>query len=168
MTTIRLSRSEGLRSKFALVRGSVDGKRGAAFRHKADSPLPSSYNFNSIAALPDWVLWHDDQKRHLAKIIALLLHRPAIDKELSGAKLSALAETVGTSVFEQLCDCTDVIDNQQIDLPRPEDLADIGYKQMQLAISPTFSDRFADAAGDENARQLTKLGLTFMHETEKR
>lgn len=65
----------------------------------------------------------------VAPVLSLLCAREAIDRELSGRKLSALAAAVGDETFDAVCDCQlpDVsLDFAIGNLPQPNSLASEG------------------------------------------
>jgi hypothetical protein len=67
----------------------------------------------------------------------------------------ALSDAVGERHFEQLCDCAVSVQAEpRLDLPRPEDLVDIGRDIMVRAIPAAFAPRFAGAVGDASSAAL--------------
>ena len=150
-----VARSALIRQKLAFAR--THSRRGRTARFQARTlamPDPAADpDFDIIAALPDWLLLSAPEEALLAMCVAVAAHRPAIDRELSGAKLAALAEIVGEARFDLLCDLDDLPqanDPRYSQLPRPEDLAGIGA----AIITQTAQTPAAHAADALYAHQL--------------
>lgn len=96
----------------------------------------ASPSFADVANPPAWARSEGDDRAQLAKTIALLASRAAIDSELNGARLAALAEAVGEDSFDQICEA-DVLDVTIADipaaLPRPEELERLGSDMLAAA-----------------------------------
>ncbi len=126
-----------LRAKLAHVRGHDFGPRAARFRKTSGEPAPE-IDLADLTALPDWILLDDDAQVQVGLAAAILDARGAIDRELSGARLAAIAELVGDGCFERLCELP-LPDNARSEapmrLPRPEDLAETG-RRLRLAALP--------------------------------
>jgi hypothetical protein len=146
-----------LRQKLAFARGHKNRGRTARFRERVNKSADVR-DFPTIALLPDWIVAADDVQHLIAKAAAILYHQSAIQQELSGAKLAALATVVGEALFDHLCDC-DLPDTVgplgANDLPRPEDLLSIGRNYMDRAMPRELSGRVAGATGDAQARALS-------------
>jgi hypothetical protein len=154
-------RSAALREKLAKIRGHRFGSRAARFRDRQRDRLePSSVatptvepDFSAVAALPDWALLDDAAQTKIGLAAAILQARGAIDRELSGERLAAIAAVVGDALFEQLCDCElpDAWSGNGSRLPRPEDLPAIGaglcHRAMPRGLrDPAIADPEAAAA----------------------
>jgi hypothetical protein len=167
MTAAAPCRSQHLRAKLALVRGYSHRRRAAAFRTHVQNIPPAQYAFNSIAALPNWLLWNEEAQDRLAAIIALKLHRNAIDQELSGTKLAAVSAVVGEAIFDALCDAP-LEEGQDLtnELPRPEDLVNMGRQYMQRSIPIVFATQFPGATGDSEAIKLCLKAMALLQSVE--
>ncbi len=162
-------RSAVLRAKLALVRGHHFGARGHVFRSQTMAQPSKDSDISTIFALPDWLLLNADQQAYLAHIIALILHRPAIDQELSGTKLAALSGAVGEDRFDALCDLPlsdEMLAQCSEHLPRPEDLEPIGTEIMRRGIPTTLACHFPGAAGDALSARLCEIAAGLLKEQE--
>jgi hypothetical protein len=160
-------RSASLRAKLGLIRGHSHG-RATLFRNRRLGEAGNDPDFSALVALPDWVALPDADQTHMAQAVAVLLHRSAIDRELSGHKLAALSDAVGEALFDELCDCPlpatiNAIGSDR--LPRPEDLESIGREHMLRAIPFALASRFPGAAGDGHASVLCTIAAQLLSET---
>jgi hypothetical protein len=166
-----LRRSATLRAKLALIRGAPYAARATRFRDRQLNDDVPTLDAASVMAVPDWLLSSEEQQIGLAKAIAILLHRPAIDSELSGTKLAALSDAVGEELFDDLCDhrlTEEMPEPVSRDLPRPEDLEAIGRDHMQRAIPIALSAQFAEARGDQlSAKLCTTAARVALHRVEQ-
>ncbi len=152
-------RTQGLRAKLAMLNG--HGRRGRSRRFLENRDGYPAPNFASVAAVPNWMLMDDAAKRGIAKSVALLVRRDAIDRELSGKRLGALADAVGHQILEALCDCPapevrDIWGRSGL-LPRPEDLEELGSPILEAALPLSLKDRYPGATDDANARALVTI-----------
>jgi hypothetical protein len=159
------TRSAELRARLALARTIQISSRGQCYRHSNAKTGPAPLSFSDVAAIPDWLSWDSDSRCELALASAILYHRPAIDRELSGVKLGALADRIGREIFDHLC-------NEELDetinpgflseqFPRPEDLDDIGERLLSASLPKTFCSAFPAATGDEQARKLVAFAAAL-------
>ncbi|MGL5837626.1 MAG: hypothetical protein ACRCY3_03905 [Sphingorhabdus sp.] len=130
-----------LRRKLEYVRGHAFGARATRFRLRATGKAESGKaeaDFAMLAAMPEWMLADEERQALVGLAAAILQARPAIDRELSGVRLAAIAAVVGDALFDRLCDCDlHAIGDMSVTarLPRPEDLPAIGA-QLRLAALP--------------------------------
>jgi hypothetical protein len=151
-------RTVKLRQKLTYLRGHHRSKRAVQFERRLETaqPIVKDADFNSIATLPDWILLRDEDQVLIGLCAAILNERDAIDRELSGERLIAIAAVVGGELFEKLCEVT-LTDNLQtfVDTPmsqllsRPEDLHTIGHQIRLLAMEKgSHARRLCDIAAD--------------------
>lgn len=159
-------RSAPLRARMQVLQAKhATTTRGAKFREQRADNQDYRPDFAEVAALPDWVLWDQNDRNRLAKAVATLCHRPAIDQELSGAKLGALAETVGEQLFEALCHDRVALDTENPywsqELPRPEDLQVFGERLMHAALPKFCADRYPGADDDADAHECVAEAMAI-------
>lgn len=134
------ARSALIRQKLQHVRGHRFGGRAARFRslrQGASSEGIAEPDFACVAALPDWVLADNERQRLVGVAAAILYKRDAIERELSGGRLAAIAALVGDDLFERLCDHPlpeDAGVAETVRLPRPEDFVAIGEELRRAAL----------------------------------
>jgi hypothetical protein len=162
------NRTSVLRQKLSLLSGHDRRSRSRRFLDHQNPAAPP--DFTTLAAVPTWMMIDDLGKTTIAKYAALLAHREAIDRELSGKRLGALADAVGHDVMEALCDCvvpqvSDPLGRQGL-LPRPEDLEEIGLPLLEAALPFALKDRFPGAADDPNARSLVAVATHIWQQTQ--
>ena len=79
--------------------------RAERFRARMRSPGGfKPVDWQSLVAIPKCFLCTTPQQHRIAIIAAMLYYRPQIDRELSGAQLSALAAMVSEPVFDAVCE----------------------------------------------------------------
>jgi hypothetical protein len=159
-------RSTELRARLALAQTIQPSSRGQCFRNAKAKTNSFPLSFADIAALPEWLSWSQNDRDKLALAAAILYHRPAIDRELSGTKLAALADAVGHSFFGHLCS-EECGENFKIgflsdQFPRPEDLPAIGERMLGSSLPKAFSQTFPAAIGDEQARKLVAFAAALI------
>ncbi len=135
-------RSAMIRAKYALLTEGSDTRRSARFRARLSGKnQPENIDFAAIAAIPDWWLTDDNTRILIGKAAVILQHRRAIDQELSGVRLAALAQHIGEELFEALCDADlpDSITGNDAHLPRPEDLIHLAHAMLQAALPPQLT-----------------------------
>jgi hypothetical protein len=158
-------RSAPLRAKLALIRGHGHGGRATIFRNHRLGTAGNEPDFATLVALPDWIALTAEEQTRMAKAVAILLHRLAIDRELSGHKLAALSDAVGETLFDELRDCplpANITATGLDRLPRPEDLETIGREQMIAAIPSALALMFPGAAGDIQASALCAIAAQLI------
>lgn len=161
-----------LRQKLTFFRGCEDSGRAARFRHRVGTSAAGQGHdpdLATIVKIPDWAVAPTAVQNKLAEAIAVLNHRSAIDQELSGTKLAALAEAVGAELFDQLYECA-MPDRMPpagaSELPRPEDLVSIGQNYMERALPCELSGRFTNAANDPQAQALCAAAYALIAPTQ--
>lgn len=95
--------------------------------------------FAEVANPPVWASSEGNDRAQLAKVVALLASRSAIDTELNGARLAALADAVGEACFDSICEANVLdltIGDYPSALPRPGDL-----ERQGAALLATASER---------------------------
>jgi hypothetical protein len=156
----KAGRSAELRSRLAVAQTIKPTARGIQFRQALNEEPIDYINFDDVVSIPDWLAWTQTERDRLAIVVAILLNRPAIDQELSGAKLAALALAVGQDLFDELCNSSadHMLDWQDKShrLPRPEDLRSIGEGLMHNGLPKTLSRAFPGASGDVGARAMVE------------
>jgi hypothetical protein len=161
-------RSAPLRAKLALIRGHGHGGRATIFRNHRLGTAGNEPDFATLAALPDWIALKAEEQVRMAKAVAVLMHRPAIDQLLSGRKLAALSDAVGEALFDELSDFplpANITATVSDSLPRPEDLETIGRAQMLAAIPSALALQYPGAAGDSQASALCAIAAHLLNET---
>ena len=156
-------RTQMLRQKLAFWTGEQECRRAARLRRymEQDNITEAAADFAVIAQMPDWLLLHETQQDNIANAVTILAHRPLIDRELSGARLQALATAIGDDVFDRLCDadisdCGITAENGAM-LPRPEDLSALGWQIMKRSLPILLADRYPEANGDAQAAALVEI-----------
>jgi hypothetical protein len=154
------ARSAMIRRKLAHLRGHRFGARASRFRSLHDAQpivqiLPQ--DFASITALPDWIVANGDRQEQIGVAAAILQARDAIERELSGSRLAAIAALVGDDLFERLCDAPlpeDIFSASAGRLPRPEDFVTMGRALRRAAMPAPFRDAELSDADSVKARML--------------
>jgi hypothetical protein len=164
-------RSALIRRKLQHLRGHRFGGRAARFKVRlaaAGGRAHKLLDFATVAALPDWVLADDSQQAIIGLGAAILDERGAIDRELSGERLVAIAGLVGDEMFEALCDCPlpdGVLPKLMGRLPRPEDFAVIGANLRRWAMPTALRDEIIGDADAKRARLLCDLAAAVADKT---
>lgn len=117
-----------------------------AIRLGGDAPA----RFDDLARVPMWRLHTAADVERIALVAGLLHHRPAIDAELSGARLAPLAKECGEALFDRACSgdppaaehCADADSG----VPTPEVLRAIGHAFMARTDDTTARILVARAA----------------------
>jgi hypothetical protein len=154
------ARSALIRRKVEHVRGHRFSARASRFRalHDAQTAAPAlPQDFASVTALPDWIVADDDQQELIGVAAAMVQARDAIECELSGTRLAAIAALVGDELFERLCDAPlpKGIDSASAGrLPRPEDFVTIGRALRRAALPAPFREAELSNAESAKARLL--------------
>jgi hypothetical protein len=161
-------RTIALRQKLAILSGhSRQGRSGRFLAKRSEAPPP---DFASVCAVPAWMMMDSKAKSGIAQSVAVLAHRQAIDRELSGKKLGALADVIGHDRMDALCDCpVPPLDDrwgQYAVLPRPEDLETFGASLLEAALPLALKSRFPDATDDAAARALVTIASDIWKRTE--
>jgi hypothetical protein len=118
--------------------------------------------FADLAAVPRWLMLPNEEQARVAMAAALLRVKSALDHELSGHKLAAIAEMVGEDLFDAvtaLPDCDEAITSA---LPRPEDLTADGGHILHRSLPTCFATRFPEAANDADARALAETAFDLV------
>jgi hypothetical protein len=139
-------RTDMIRRKLKLVRGSRYSDRALRFKqNQAASTSPvapiAKHQFGDIVNLPDWLLADAQIQALIGLCAAILSQRPAIDRELSGERLVAISELVGSDLFEHLCDypvAKIALTDGRNRLSRPEDFEAIGEEIRHRALPLAF------------------------------
>jgi hypothetical protein len=161
-------RTSKLRASIAAVTPNRMELRSSKFRKLLSTDTQSTVEgpiaalrFADIAQLPVWLSWSNEEQEQLAKSAAILQHIRAIDQELSGPRLAAIAQTVSDDIFDQLCNAAHMIVDDSNEwptrLPRPEDLTKIGMDILYSSLPTILSHRFPGAEGNAQATALTNL-----------
>jgi hypothetical protein len=163
-----LPRSASIRQKLQHLRGHRLGVRAARFKQSlaaADGQAHSLLDFDTVAALPDWALFDDTRQIMVGLGAAILDERGAIDRELSGDRLAAIAALVGADIFERLCDLplpNSISVNPKGHLPRPEDFATIGANLRRWAMPAALREKGISNADADRARLLCLLSASLI------
>lgn len=166
-------RSARLRANLDAIAPAETRNRSAKFRRALAGEVVQKTRFADIAILPEWISWDDDARDILAKSVAILHHKCAIDMELSGARLAAISEIIGDELFDQLTNPTNtvsaMVQNAPARLPRPEDLHHIGMALMMEGLPASLAHRFPSACGNIYAANLTQIAarICAAHSEEK-
>jgi hypothetical protein len=115
-----------------------------------------------LAAVPRWLMLAEDQQARVAMAAGLLRHKSAIQNELSGQKLAALADVVGEDLLDAVSALPTVVDSAPNMLPRPEDLVAKGWLTLHRGLPAPFASRFPDAANDADARVIAEAAFDLV------
>lgn len=135
--------------------------RGRRFaRRRAGEPAP---RFADLAAVPDWITLPSAMQQDVAVAAALIAARPAIDREIDGARLAALAAVAGEALFDRVCseNLTGDMGGAAGTLPRPDLLPMIGARILEAALPPAFGGSYPAAAGDDRALQIAQKAVAL-------
>lgn len=139
-------------AKLALLARHCGQGRGARFARRASGQ--PAMGFGDLAKLPDWLDAPDGQRARIAAAAGLLRHRRAIDAELSGPRLAALAAAVGEPLFDAVCEAEVPEMAGAEKLPPPERVLAAGAQLLEAALPLALQDRFPGARDDAVARDL--------------
>lgn len=139
-------RADRLRRRAAVVGGV--GTRATRLATRLAGGTPPG--FDDLARVPVWRLHGPDDVERIALVAGLLHHRPAIDAELSGARLAPIAAACGETLFDRACsgdappveDCADL----SAGVPAPEELRAAGHAFMAATHDPAARTLVARAA----------------------
>ncbi|WP_139810006.1 hypothetical protein [Sphingomonas azotifigens] len=139
-------------AKLVLVARHCGQGRGARFARRARGQ--SVVCFGDLAKLPDWLDAPEAQRARIAAAAGLLRHRRAIDAELSGPRLAALAAAVGEPLFDTVCEAEvpEMVGAEK--LPPPERVLAAGRQLLEAALPLALQDQFSGARDDAVARDL--------------
>ncbi|GAA0745340.1 hypothetical protein CA233_20865 [Sphingomonas sp. ABOLD] len=139
-------------AKLALLARHCGQGRGARFARRASGQPPVS--FGDLAKLPDWLDAPEAQRARIAAAAGLLRLRRAIDTELSGPRLAALAAAVGEPLFDAVCEAEvpEIVSAEK--LPSPERVLAVGTQLLEAALPLALQDQFPGARDDAAARGL--------------
>jgi hypothetical protein len=117
--------------------------------------------FADLAAMPAWAAFDEAVQKRAAFAAGLLAARSAIDRELSGERLGALAEVVGESFFDAVCaaDRPATSDRGLLPLPRPDQLAVHGRDILEAALPAVLRRIVPGAAGNADARCIADRAI---------
>jgi hypothetical protein len=139
--------------------GMADTRGGRFINRMAGVAGP---NFADLAAVPRWLMLADDAQVPVAMAAGLLRHKGALNRELSGKKLAALAEVVGEDLFDAVAALpVDEADKSNA-LPTPETLAADGWSILHRGLPAPFATRFPNAANDTDARTLAETAFDLV------
>jgi hypothetical protein len=167
--TASSERSAKIRKKLQHLRGHRFGGRAAKFRSfQEHQPVqqPSALDFGCVASVPDWIVADPDRQHMIGLAAAILQERDAIERELSGDRLAAIAALVGNDLFEQLCDLSlpeDIESGCSGRLPRPEDFAIIGAALRRAAMPAALRDGQPGDLDPAKARMLCDQAADLIH-----
>jgi hypothetical protein len=162
-----LPRSANIRQKLQHLRGHRYGSRATRFKQclaASDERAHTLLDFDTLAALPDWALFDDARQIMVGLGAAILDERGAIDRELSGERLAAIAALVGDDIFDRLCDWplpNSISVNATGHLPRPEDFSTIGANLRRWAMPASLRKEAISNADAERARLLCHLSANL-------
>ncbi|WP_157084655.1 hypothetical protein [Sphingomonas pituitosa] len=139
-------------AKLALLARHCGQGRGARFARRASGQ--PGVRFGDLAKLPDWLDATDEQRARIAAAAGLLRHRRAIDAELSGLRLAALAGAVGEPLFDAVCEAEAPEGIGPEKLPPPQRVLAAGTQLLEAALPLALQDRFPGARDDAVARDL--------------
>ncbi|PVX28369.1 hypothetical protein [Sphingomonas pokkalii] len=126
--------------------------RGARFARRAQGR--PAVRFGDLAKLPAWLDVPVERRSRIAAAAGLLRYRPAIDAEISGPRLAALAAAVGEALFDAVCEApvTGTIDADK--LPPPDRVIEAGALLLEAGLPLALRDQFPGARDDGVARDL--------------
>ncbi len=142
--------------KLNIMIGAEKQGRGARFLARKEAQvLP---RFSSIGALPHWVLLDQAQQRQVALTVAALHYRAQIDQEINGAKLGAIADEMGETLFDKSClaaiPAPELCALQDCLLPRPDQMEQQGMAIMTCALPLEMAGEWPGAQGASQWRPL--------------
>jgi hypothetical protein len=139
----------------------VVNTRGARFAARWSGH--ASPQFDDMVAVPRWLMLSSDQQEQVAKAAGLMLHRAAIDAELSGPRLAMLAEVFGEELLDAVCAETAPKGNPVNGiLPRPDLILADGWALLHQGLPAIFATRFPEAIGDPVARAKSQAAVDLV------
>lgn len=132
--------------------------RGQRFARRSAGEIPAC--LGDLTELPDWTLLPSDKQARVARIAGLMLHRAAIDSELSGARLSALASALDEDVFDAACAAEVAPDfSGASELPTAKEVVERGWAALHGSLPDSLgggkAEAVAVAAEAHRVAQLT-------------
>ncbi len=165
-------RSAIIREKLHVIRGHRSGGRAARFRSR-QAGTAMEPDFLCVAALPDWALADGKRQEIVGLGAAILEERGAIERELSGGRLAAIAALVGSELFERLCEAPlgqaplgEAGNGAGGRLPRPEDFIAKGEFLRRCAMPAALRGSECSESDAARARHLCKLAASLIHPPE--
>jgi hypothetical protein len=118
--------------------------------------------FADLAAVPRWLMLVPEDQARVAMTVGLLLHKAALDRELSGQKLAALADVFGEDLVDAVASLPSVESSETNSMPPPETLVDEGWSILHRGLPAPFAARFPNAANDAEARMLAEAAFDLV------
>lgn len=137
----------------------VADTRGGRFANRLaglESPT-----FADLAAVPRWLMLPPEDKARVAMAAGLLQYKTALNCELSGQKLAALAEVFGEDLIDAVTALHCEKSTEISALPPPETLAAAGWSILHRGLPAPFANRFPHAANDVDARALAEAAFNL-------
>lgn len=159
-TEVQLSdRGDSWRRRAAALALDAKSGRGARFVARSAGQAGSENIGSDMKLLPGWLGWNDEDRVRLAQAVALIVRRPALDREISGAKLNLIAECVGERLFEEICDIDipETVADIAGGLPAPEKLLGEGDALLRASLPVQLAGAFPGATGDRSVENIAAL-----------
>jgi hypothetical protein len=118
--------------------------------------------FADLAAVPRWLMLTAEEQARIAMAAGLLQYKGALDRELSGQKLSALADFFGETLVDAVAALPSVELTEANSLPPPETLVAQGWSILQRGLPAPFATHFSQAANDPDARALAEAAFNLV------
>lgn len=149
MMTDRVARR---RARYETLAAAVGDSRGQRFARRLDGRPPVA--FGDIAKMPDWLMLPPAHQDQVAQLAGLLRHRPAIDRELSGPRLTMLANHVGEALLDAACAVDIPESDDNAPLPPPERVVSDGWALLHASLPQPFATLYPGASGEPSARAM--------------
>ncbi len=154
-------------ARLAALAGRAAITRGERFLSRSGAQGLPIASLADVLHLPAWLLSPRPLQTRIAMAAALLLHRPSLDRELSGTRLAVLAGLVGETLFDAVCAeplagatwapaCAD----SGAALPPPAQLAASGRVMLERTLAPPLGPEQPQEPMLALADVATRLVLT--------
>lgn len=138
----------------------VKDTRGSRFANRIAGVAGPS--LSDLAAVPRWLMLPKEQQTKMAMAAGLLPHKNALDRELSGQKLSALANVFGEDLVDAVAALPSAVSSEHGSLPTPETLISEGWSILHRGLPTPFAGRFPNAANDADARSIAEKAFDLV------
>lgn len=161
-------RPRDLAHRLTALGASFSESRGSRFARRAGmandaKPQPT---LADLVNLPDWILCDVEMVDDIAAVTTLLHFRPALDRELSGARLSAICECVGEGNYDLACEApipeTELIADTETKLPTPDQLNAVGRTMLNQALPITMIATVSEASGNIKMKALSNIATALV------
>jgi hypothetical protein len=138
----------------------VADTRGSRFANRMAGV--ANPTFTDLAAVARWLMLPSDEQARVAMAAGLLQHKNALDRELSGQKLAALADVIGEDLVDAVAALPSEESVETNSLPPPETLVAEGWSILHRGLPDPFVTRFPQAANDADARARAETAFELV------